>query len=404
MSGVQRPRHVLIILENLPIERDTRVRRECRALLGAGFAVSVICPRASGGFDVEVLPGAHVYRYPAPPPAQGAASFIVEFAYSWLATAVLTARVMSKDRVDVLQACNPPDIYFPLGLVVRLVGGHFVFDHHDLAPELYQARYARRGRLFRLLVSLERATFAAADHVIATNESMRQVALIRGGKPSHQITVVRNGPELAQVERRPPRPELKDGATFLCCWIGVMGALDDGIDVALETVAILVHLLHRRDCHFAFLGDGEAFADMQAMAARLDIEPFVSFTGWMPQPVVFDYLATADLGLQPDPKTERTDQATAIKTMEYMAFGVPVVAFDVHETRLSAGSAAVYASGNDPGVLATLIATLLDDPERRADMGRIGRQRVERELAWDHQKAAYVGVFNRLCGHDGGGD
>lgn len=394
---VRRQPHVLILLENLPIERDTRVRRECRALLEAGFDVSVICPRGADVPDLGDLADARVHRYPAPPPARSSAGFLVEFAYSWLATAILMTRVMLKHRVDVLQACNPPDTYFPLGLALRLAGRSFVFDHHDLAPEIYLARFARRGYSFRLLLAAERATIAAADHVIATNESVRQVALTRGKKPREQVTVVRNGPELSSVRAALARSEHRKGdARFLCCWVGVMGALDDGVDLALEAVSHLVHNLARRDCHFVFIGDGEAFSDMEALAVRLDISPFVTFTGWVPQPVVFEYLASADLGLQPDPKTERTDQATAIKTMEYMAFGLPVVAFDVNETRESAAGAAAYARDNDPTSFAALIAELLADPERRAVMGRLGRDRVENELAWDHQKLDYVGVFDRL--------
>ena len=389
----------MIILENLPLERDSRVRRECRALLDAGFAVSVICPRGPDQPETDELAEANVYRYPAPPPARGSAGFVVEFAYSWLATVMLAGRVLLGHRVDVLQACNPPDIYFPLGIALRLAGGHFVFDHHDLAPELYQARFGRRGRLFHLLLALERATLRTADHVIATNESVRNVALTRGGKLPHQTSVVRNGPELHEVRNGSPRASLKKGATFLCCWVGVIGPLD-GVDLALEAIAHVVHIFGRSDCHFAFVGDGEAFSDVRALAARLDIEPFVTFTGWVSQPVVFDYLATADIGLQPEPKTDQNDQVTTIKTMEYMAFGVPIVSFDVHETRKSAADAAAYASDNAPESLAALIDELLADPKRRTDMGRIGRERVANELAWDHQKRAYVGVFNQLIGND----
>lgn len=381
------------------MERDSRVRRECSALLDAGYAVSVICPRGPDGSDLSELRGVRVHRYPAPPPARSPGGFAVEFGYSWLAAAVLTVRVLQKDGFDVLQACNPPDTYFPIALVLRLTRRHFVYDHHDLAPELYRARFGRTGVVFKTLLALEWATFFAADHVVTTNESMRRVALGRGGKAPEAVTVVRNGPELKEVQVCVPCPELKKGdAMFLCCWVGVMGALDDGVDLALEAIAYLVHVLGRSNCHFAFLGDGEALSDLRALAARLEIEPFVTFTGWVPRQRVFDYLATADLGLQPDPKTDRTDQATAIKTMEYMAFGLPVVAFDVHETRESAGGAAAYASGNEPASFASLIDELLADPERRAAMGLLGRERVENELAWDHQKVAYVGVFDHLVG------
>jgi glycosyltransferase involved in cell wall biosynthesis len=214
------------------------------------------------------------------------------------------------------------------------------------------------------------------------------------------VTVVRNGPELRALPARRSRPDLKGDRPFLCCWVGVMGAVDDGVDLALAAVDHVVRARGRRDCHFAFLGDGEAFDDMQRMSADLGLVDYVTFTGWVSSDVVHDYLGTADVALQPDPKNLRTDLATATKTMEYMAFGVPIVAFDVHETRISAGEAAVYAEDNDPAALGDLVVALLDDPARRARMGKIGRERVERELAWEHQKVRYVEVFDRLLKRD----
>lgn len=396
-EGFRRGPRVLIVLENLPIERDLRVRRECQALVEAGYGVSVICPVGPGGDAMEELAPVVMHRYPAPPEITTKWGFFYEFAYSWAWTARLAVKAMSKEGFDILQACNPPDGYFALALPFKLLGKPFVFDHHDLSPELYAIRFGREhGVLWSLLRLLERASFLTANHVISTNQSFRDVALTRGRKHPEAVTVVRNGPELGRLRGTTPRPELKRGREFLCCWVGIMGAVDDGVDLALHAVSHIVHTRGRRDCQFAFLGDGEAFEEVRKLAERMKLGPVVTFTGWVPADVVGAYLATADIGIQPDPKNARTDLATATKTMEYMAHGLPVVAFDVHETRVSAAEAAVYAEPNDPIALGEAIISLLDDPHRRARMGRLGRDRVEQELAWDHQKRRYVSVFDRM--------
>lgn len=343
-----------------------------------------------------------LYRYRPPPQPKGTLGYLYEYAYSLAMTTALTLWVSMADGFDAIQACNPPDVYFVLAAPFRLMGKPFVFDHHDLSPELYMVRFDRRGgAVLRLLLLLERASMRTADHVIATNESIREIALGRGGKAGDEVTVVRNGPLLEQAQDRSPRPELKQGRSFLCCWLGVMGSVDDGVDLALGAVRHIVHVQGRQDCHFAFLGSGESFDDLVRLARRLEVQEWVSFPGWVSRDTAYDYLATADLGLQPDPKNLRTDRATAIKTMEYMAFEVPVVAFDVVETRRSAGEAAAYAPPNDVGSFATLICELLEDPQRRAAMGSVGRTRVAEGLAWEHQRGAYVALYDRLLERSG---
>jgi len=397
-----RRRRVLIIVENLPLGRDARVQRECRALLEAGYGVSVICPQGDRTEVPDDLAAVRLHQYPRPRERASVAGYVYEYLWSWLCTAALSTCVWRQEGFDIMQACNPPDTYFPLGAVFKMLGRPFVFDHHDLAPELYTARFGRRrGLVMTILLVLERATFSTADHVVATNQSFEHVAHTRGRRRPGSVTIVRNGPELARVGPVPPRPELKHGRRFLACWAGVMGAVDDGVDLALEAIHILVRSMGRTDCHFTFIGHGEAFDDMGAMAGRLGVAEFVTFTGWLPHESVFAHLSSADLGLQPDPKNPRTDLATATKTMEYMAFGLPIVAFDVVETRASAHDAAAYATPNSVAAYADLISELLDDPARRAAMGRSGRRRVEQELAWDHQKRRYVGVFDDLLGERG---
>lgn len=394
--AISREPRALIILENLPLERDARVRRECLALLGAGYGVSVISPEGSGAPLEGALARVKLYQYRAPPSGTSRLSFAYEFSYSWLASLTLTVKALAAEGFDIIQACNPPDTYFALAMPFKLLGKPFIFDHHDLAPELYTIRFGRdRGMTIAALKFCEWATIRCADHVISTNESIRKVALTRGKKRADAVTVVRNGPVLSEIRSAHPHPELKRSRRFLCCWVGVIGAVDDGVDLALRAIHLLVRRHGRHDCQFTFIGDGEALSEMQALVDELNIGDFVTFTGWLDQAQVFSYLATADVGLQPDPKNPRTDAATAIKTMEYMAFGLPIVAFDVHETKVSAEGAAVYAHPNDISSYAETIDALLDDPKQRTAMGAVGRQRIAEELAWDHQKNAYIQVFHR---------
>ncbi|HEX6674140.1 MAG TPA: glycosyltransferase family 4 protein [Actinomycetes bacterium] len=388
--------HVLIIVENSPVPRDRRVWRQSQALRRAGYAVSVICPNGGDEPRTEERDGVRIHRWGPVREARGKAGFVREYLHAFVATALLTVRILVREGVDVVQACNPPDVFFPIGALVRLAGGRFVFDQHDLAPELYAARFGRdRGVLPAVLRGLERATFLAADHVIANNDFYREVALGRGGQSAARVTVVRNGPELAVARRVAPRPELRQGRRFLACYVGLMGP-QDGIDLALDAAAYLIGDLGRTDCHFAFLGAGESLAELRRHAARLGIEPWVSFPGFVDEPALAGYLSSADVGLCPDRLDAFSDTSTMMKTLDYMAFGLPVVAFDLAETRASAGPAGAYVPSGDVAAFARLVDELLRDPERRAAMGAAGRRRVEESLAWDHQEPAYLEVFRRL--------
>jgi glycosyltransferase involved in cell wall biosynthesis len=386
---------VLIIVENCSVPADRRVWDECRSLRQAGFTVSVICPRREGEAAHEELEGVRLHRYRQPPESRSKLGFLYEYGYSWVRTAGLTVRLLVTEGFDVLQACNPPDSYFLLAWPLKVAGKQFVFDQHDLSPELYVARFGERGVLLPLVRVFERATYATADHVITANRWYRDIAIERGGKRPDQVTVVRNGPDLTRMRRQPAVRELKEGKALLCCFLGVIER-HDGVDLALQAIHHLVFGLGRRNCHFAFLGDGDSLPEVRLLAHDLALDDWVTFTGWADDAMIKDYLSTADVGLQPDPKDPRIDISTATKTMEYMAFGLPVVAFDLRETRESARDAAVYARPNDVTDYARRLDDLLSDPARRADMGASGRRYVKRELGWHHQSLAYVGVYTQM--------
>ena len=281
----------------------------------------------------------------------------------------------------MIQACNPPDIFWPLALAFRaLEGTRFVFDHHDLCPELYQSRFPRGPKLpHKGLLALERRTHQAADHVIATNDSYREIAMTRGGKRADEVTVVRTGPDPLRRAGR-GGPVLRRGHRFLVAYIGVMGP-QDGVDIVVRAADIVVNKLGRDDIAFTLIGSGDCFDELLALRDELGLAGHVEFTGRAPDELVVRVMSTADAGLSPDSKNPLNDVSTMNKTMEYMVFGLPVVAFDLRETRVSAGDAAVYVQPNDEQQYAEAIVALLDDEPRRALMGKVARERVEQELA-----------------------
>jgi len=391
------PPRVLIVVQNLHVPFDRRVWLECLTLRAAGYGVTVICPRGPESKPHEVLEGVEVWTYPSYAPGDSSLNFVLEYAYSFLATAWLVARTRRHGRLSVLQACNPPDIFWPLALILRrLDGTRFVFDHHDLCPELFESRFPDGRRLphFGLLM-LERATFRTADRVVSTNRSYAEVARRRGRKKADDVTVVRTGPDAEKLRRGPARPDLRRGRRHLVAYLGVMGP-QDGVDLALEAAGILINDMGRDDITFIFMGGGDSHAALLEQRRRLNLEDFVELPGRVPDAFVHEVLSTADVGLCPDPKSPLNDVSTMNKTMEFMAYELPIVAFDLRETRVSAAEAAVYVGGNDVAAYARAIASLLDDPQRRAEMGRVGRRRVEDELAWRHQSKAYLDVYAEL--------
>ena len=218
----------------------------------------------------------------------------------------------------------------------------------------------------------------------------------RDGVDAANVTIVRTGPDTARMQRTTADPSLRRGRPHLAAYIGVMGP-QDGVDLVLELADLVVHQLGRRDISFTLIGAGDCFDDLVALRDRLDLAEWVTFTGRIPDAEVAAILSTADLGISPDPKNPLNDLSTMNKTMEYMAFGLPVVAFDLRETRVSAGDAGVYARPNDVGELAQLLVELMDDESLRRAMGAAGRARIEQELAWTHQAPRYVGVYKRLA-------
>ncbi len=388
---------ILIIVQNLPVPFDRRVWLECKALRSAGHQVAVVCPKGDGDPGYQVLDDVQLYKYRPYAPGGSKIGFITEYVYSFTATAWLTLKARRRGKFAIIQACNPPDIFWPIALWYRVIDRtRFVFDHHDLCPELYESRFPDGPRLpYRGLRALERRTHRTAAHVISTNESYRQIALTRGGKSADQVTVVRTGPDPSRLRRGEADPQLRRGRRYLAAYIGVMGP-QDGVDIVVRAADIVVRELGRDDIAFTLIGSGDCFDELVALRDELGLAGHVEFTGRAPDEQVNAILSTADLGLSPDPKNPLNDLSTMNKTMEYMAYELPVVAFDLRETRVSAAEAAVYVEPNDVHDYAVAIIKLMDDEPRRARLGKLGRLRVEQELAWSHQERAYLGVYQRV--------
>jgi glycosyltransferase involved in cell wall biosynthesis len=390
---------ICIVVENLPVPLDRRVWCEARALRDAGYLVSVVCPKGkkSCTASYENIEGIQIYRHTAWE-ASSKLGYILEYGLALVAEFWLVLKVFGRTRFRILQGCNPPDNIFLLALLLRPFGVRYVFDHHDLAPEAFEAKFGRaNGLLYGLIRFAERCSLKVAKVSLATNESFKEIAIERGGKKSDDVVVVRNCPDLSAFRRRVPRPEVKNGKPLLVVYVGFM-ARQDGVDLLLEAVEHIVKVEKRKDTHFVVMGSGSMLSELQRLAAQKELEPFVTFTGQIPHEEVVAYLSNADIGVAPDPKTPMNDRSTMIKIFEYMAVGLPVVLFDLKEGRNSAGNAALYAKPNDPVDFARQVNALLDDKELRLKLGASGRKRIDDGLNWESEKASLLRAYSAALG------
>lgn len=390
---------VLMLIENLSYPWDRRMRNLSRALHEAGFGVSVICPKGENcdraGF--EVIDGIRVYRYPKLCEASGALGYLVEYGWALLCTAILMPVLALREGFDCIHSANPPDLFFLLAWPWKLLGKKFIYDQHDLSPELYESKFGRRDFMYKVLLWLERMSYRTADLVIATNASYREIALDRGHVKSENAVIVRNGVDLREFHQRTPRPALKGGFTFLAFYVGVMGK-QDGVDRIILAADHLVHRLHRSEVLFVLAGKGESWQGLQELSRELHVDHVVRFPGRISDDELLDYLATADVCLAPDPPDRMNQLSTMTKIMEYMGCGKPIVSFDLLESRRSAAYAAVYVEGDNPVAFAEEINRLLDDPARRRRMGQIGVDRTMHVVGLNVQRKALVDAYCRLTG------
>jgi glycosyltransferase involved in cell wall biosynthesis len=382
--------HVLAVVENVPFSDDTRLRKQVGTLLERGYRVSVVTRRDERNEPFRHIPRLRLREYRPPSEGSGLFAYAREYAQSLIAQTRLAVGARASDRIDVVQLCQPPDVYVGLSWLMRALGSAVVIDQRDLLDELYAARFGRVPPAVRVLLrTLDRWSYRSAHAVVCVNGYLERY--VRScGVTADRVSVVRNGPVVARIDRSLASPELRPAAR-LCCWVGKMGR-QDRLDLLLEAMDRLVHRLGRDDVHLAILGDGECLDETRALATRLGLDPYVTFTGWVDEDVVFRYLATADVGLDASLQQE----VSPVKAMEYMGAGLPLAAFDLPETRaLCDGSAALVPPG-DVEALAVAVSSLLNDPDRRRRMGTAGRERVVREFAWEQQETAYLAMIDDL--------
>ena len=389
-------KRILIIVENLPVPFDRRVWMEARTLTAAGAKVSIICP-VGKGYETrqETIEGIDVYRHPLPMEANGALGYLVEYGAALFWELLLAAKVYFRGGLDAIHGCNPPDLIFLVAAPFRLLGVKYLFDHHDINPELYEAKFGKRGFFWQLMVLFERLTFSLASVSIATNESYRQIAIERGGMRPEDVFVVRSGPDLSRVRSVPDAAQWKNGRLFLVGYVGVMGQ-QEGIDLLLEAVRHLVYDKGRQDIQFVLVGGGPSLESLKQMSQDLGVSDYVTFTGRAPDKDLFEVLSTSDVCVNPDRVNAMNDKSTMNKIMEYMALGKPIVQFELTEGRVSAADASLYAKPNDPVDFAERVEELLADPARRDAMGAIGRERVEKSLSWTQSIPPLLAAYKKL--------
>jgi glycosyltransferase involved in cell wall biosynthesis len=396
---------VLIVVQNLPVPFDRRVWLEATTLSKNGYRVSVICPKMRGfNASRETIEDIDIYRYTLPIDAQGKIGFVLEFLWCFLATSLLTFKVQFAGRgFDVLHVCNPPETYWPLAWFWRAFGKRFIFDHHDLSPEMFAVKFERPatreegGALFKALLFLERMTFKAAQIVITTNESHKRIAVARGGKRPEDVFIVRSGPDLSRFKVYEPDAKWRKDKPFLIAYLGEI-CKQDGVDHLVRAVKILRDTLKRTDVHCIFMGGGPHQKAIADYAVEIGVQELCTFTGRVSDEDLCRVLSTADIGIDPDPMNEWSNQSTMNKVIEYMFFGLPVLSYNLHETRVSAGEAGMFVTANDERALAEGIVALLDDPARRKRLGAAGYARVREVLAWNYSVAPLLAAYRAVFG------
>jgi len=388
-------RSILIIVENLPVPFDTRVWKEAFALHQANYDVTVLCPKGKGhDKGYELREGIHIYRHPMPKEGNNPLGYIWEYGCALFWEIMYSWWIYFRRGFQVIQGCNPPDDIFLVALPYKLFGIKYIFDHHDVNPELYLSKYGRKDVFYKAQLFLEKLTFRCSDVVMSTNSSYRDIAITRGYVQQEDVFVVRNGPDLKTFKLATSNSYLKYGKRYLIGYVGVMSS-QEGLDILLD-VAEHIRLLGRCDIHFTCVGGGPGLAGLQEMVRQRHLEDIVNFTGRISDADLIEILSTSDICVNPDRPCRMNDISTMIKIMEYMALGKPIVQFDLKEGRFSAQEASLYCDNKNLVVdFANKLLWLVDHPVERQKMGEFGRLRVQNELAWEYSVESLLAAYER---------
>jgi glycosyltransferase involved in cell wall biosynthesis len=389
-------RKVLIIVENLPVPFDTRVWQEATTLVANGYTVSVICPKGKGYTkEYELLEDVHIYRHDLPNEGNGFLGYVKEYFTALKEEYRLAKKVYKEIGFDVIQGCNPPDNIYLVANRFKKYGVKYVFDHHDICPELFYAKFKKKGLLYKSQLWLERNTYKNCDLAFVTNESYKKIAIERGKMDPNKVFVLRSGPKLERLKIQTPKPEIKRGKKYMVGYLGVIGQ-QEGIEYLLEAAKYLKEIKRRNDIFFGVIGGGPHLEALKEKAAQMKLEDMVEFTGRVPDDIMLDYLNTSDICVNPDEYNEMNDKSTMNKVLEYMALGKPIVQFDLTEGRYSAQEASVYATPNDSIDLAEKILELLNDEGKRKYMSEYGRNRIVNQLSWNHTSKVLLDGYDKL--------
>lgn len=393
----KRKKHILIIVENSPVPFDRRVWLEAKTLFNNNYDVSVICPKGINNNDrYEYKEGVHIYRHPIPKEKEKITSYLREYFVALFWEFFLSFRLFIRKRFDVIHACNPPDDIFLIGIFYKLFGVKFIFDHHDLSPEQYIAKFGKKDFFYTASLRLEKLSFKLADISIATNNTYKQIAIKRGGMKPESVFVVRNGPELDKFKKTTVEKSKKYVKKYLVGYVGTMGK-QEGIDFLLEVVKFIVKEKRRKDIHFTCIGGGPALNFLKKLSKSMDLTDYINFTGRISDEELFETLSTSDICVNPDTSNDFNDKSTMIKIMEYMALKKPIVQFDLKEGKFSAGKASLYAKKNSVKDFGEKILMLIDNRDLRKKMGDFGYKRIKDKLDWKYSipnlLKAYEDVF-----------
>jgi glycosyltransferase involved in cell wall biosynthesis len=387
-------KHILIIVENLPLPFDRRVWQEATTLKENGAEISIICPQMKGYTKkYECLNGIHIYRHSLPLEAKGASGYLLEYIVALFWEFILSWKIFFKKKFHVIQGCNPPDLIFLVALLFKPFGVKYVFDHHDINPELYIAKYNKKGFFYKFLLLVERLTFATADYSIATNESYKAIAITRGKMPEAKVEVIRSGPRLDRLPVTNGNQIYKKNKKFLVGYVGVIGE-QEGIDLLLQSIKYIID--KRNDVHFAIIGSGPHLNSVKELADEMSLNQFVDFYGRVDDKIMVDILNTADICVNPDKPTQMNNLSTMNKIMEYMALKKPIVQYDLKEGRFSAQEASLYAENTSTADFADKIIWLLDNEQQRKTMGNYGYNRIINDLSWNYESIKLVNFYKRI--------
>ena len=390
-------KHILFIVENAVVPVDARVWSEALSAKENNYSVSIICPKGMGyKKHYEIIQGIKIYRHPLPL-AKNKFTYILEYCCALIFELLLSIFIFIRHPFQIIHGANPPDHLFLIAILFKPLGVKYIFDHHDLSPESYAAKFESKGLFYKILLCVEKANFKFSNLVISTNESYKSVAIKRGGKKENDVFVVRNGPRLDIINFPKPNPKWKGRFKYLVAYLGVIGSQDQ-LDVLLKIIDKIVNDRKFTSIKFIIIGDGPNLKQIIKISKDMSLEKYIEFTGFVPYgDKLFEIISTADICVNPEFKNDFTDRSTMIKIMEYMCFKKPIIQFDTTEGRVSAGKASLYARDNDIGHFCDLLIDLIQDNEKMKNMGKEGKQRIKDFLQWDIQKLELIKVYSILC-------